>query len=104
MDKEVEKFTQQYLASCKEHIERLASDPTLLQKTLEPFMKMQEQYLAGSGLSLGSEEDDDSGSSEPLRFSNENNELADEIKKLKERVTRLERRVLKPKPKPDSGS
>ncbi|WP_339045652.1 hypothetical protein [Candidatus Mesenet endosymbiont of Agriotes lineatus] len=94
MDKEVEKFTQQYLASCKEHIERLANNPELLQKTLEPFMKIQEQYLSGNNLPLESdEEDSDEGHSSDL------DELKNKVKKLNREAVRLGYRIALMKPK-----
>ena len=38
-------FSEQYLKSCKEQISALANNPSMLEKALEPFMKMQQQYL-----------------------------------------------------------
>ncbi|MBQ4875463.1 MAG: hypothetical protein HRK26_05100 [Rickettsiaceae bacterium H1] len=39
------KFSEQYLKSCKEQISALANNPSMLEKALEPFMKMQQEYL-----------------------------------------------------------
>ncbi|WP_333023545.1 hypothetical protein [Wolbachia endosymbiont of Pentidionis agamae] len=49
-DKEQQNFMDQYMASCQEQIKKLAEDPGLLQKTLEPFMKMSERLMEEGGL------------------------------------------------------
>lgn len=42
-----DEFMKQYMDTCKEQIEKLASDPNLLQQTLKPFMQMSQQLMAG---------------------------------------------------------
>ncbi len=44
-DDDFKKFSEQYIKSCKEQISALASNPQMLEKALEPFMKMQQEYL-----------------------------------------------------------
>lgn len=39
------KFSDQYIKSCREQISTLAQNPEMLEKALEPFMKMQQEYL-----------------------------------------------------------
>lgn len=96
MDKEVEKFTQQYLASCKEHIERLANNPELLQKTLEPFMKIQEQYLSSGGSPL---EADEGYSSDNEEYSSDIDELKNKVRKLNKDAARFGYKIALMKPK-----
>ncbi|WP_264375803.1 MULTISPECIES: hypothetical protein [unclassified Wolbachia] len=45
-----DEFMKQYMDTCKEQIEKLASDPNLLQQTLKPFMQMSQQLMAGGML------------------------------------------------------
>ncbi|MFL3876977.1 hypothetical protein [Wolbachia endosymbiont of Trichogramma kaykai] len=45
-----DEFMRQYMDTCKEQIEKLASDPNLLQQTLRPFMQMSQQLMAGGML------------------------------------------------------
>ncbi|MHC3897937.1 UNVERIFIED_CONTAM: hypothetical protein LBW93_03370 [Wolbachia endosymbiont of Nasonia longicornis] len=45
-----DEFMKQYMDTCKEQIEKLASDPNLLQQTLKPFMQMSQQIMAGGML------------------------------------------------------
>ncbi len=43
-----DEFMKQYMDTCKEQIEKLAKDPELLNQTLNPFMQMSQQLMAGA--------------------------------------------------------
>lgn len=45
---EQEEFMKQCMDTCKEHVEKLAKDPELFSKTLEPFIRMSQEFMAGN--------------------------------------------------------
>lgn len=95
-------FSEQYLQSCKEQISALANNPAMLEKALEPFMKMQQEYLnnADSGNLLTEDgENIDASKSTKSTKSTESTESDEDnvslmLEKILNRVTAIRKKIL----------
>ncbi len=87
-DDDFKQFSANYLEECQKQISEFAKNPKMLERALEPFMRMQQEYIGNNNLPMPN-----SSSEESSTESNDEGTL-EILQKILQRVQGIRRKIL----------